>query len=465
MSELNKRLISIDIFKGLAIIGVLLLHPTLYDNFHYPALAQSIIPTYLFIVLLPLSLLGTFAGGFPFLSSIVGTYNICNRLNTKKSLKDASIPILLNSTILILFDPIKTILVDRTYWGAFNTDEVVYSVLGRLLETGELVFPSVEKFFQIGILPAIGFGGYLTVFLLWLLFRKNGKEKIKRNIIILTVIGLLLAAAYHPLSTAIDPFISDLFFKGGGFIFIAFILRLFFGHQLSFFPMIVYAVFGIICGYLLAQKKEQKWITQYGLIMGSIFLLGFGISFLISVLQAGTSVMSVVYDILDYYLYPKELLFISMAIIMFAFILIVKTIEYRSEEKRERIAKRTTFLKNFGMVTLTLYFLDPIINQSLGTLFHYIFNGGILFPFDVADPYMSNALAIGIFEITFITFWVMLVFFWSKIKFRFGLEHLIILATNPLRKIKSQKLPLSESLMKIEENTNDISVVNQNTEN
>ena len=200
MVELKDRLISVDILKGAAILFILIFHSAFYDNYQTPDIAQSILPMYLFFLVLPLVILGTFGGAFTMLSGIVTTFNIYKRTKGNQSFKKAVIPIVLTGVILLILDPFKTIFFDRTYLSDFNVNNVSHSLFGRLFRTGEFVFPGPDKLMQIGLLPAIALSGFLLVFLLWILLRKNGREKTKRNIIILTVIGFIWAATYHPLS-------------------------------------------------------------------------------------------------------------------------------------------------------------------------------------------------------------------------------------------------------------------------
>ena len=145
-----------------------------------------------------------------------------------------------------------------------------------------------------------------------------------------------------------------------------------------------------------------------------------------------------IYDIMDYVLYPKELLllllFLSLGMMFLLIIPILKKIEFRSDEDRAKIVKKTSFLKKIGTITLTLYVFEPVINGFLGTIFHLLFNGGVLYPIGTPDPYMTNTLAILLFVLTF---WTLFVHFWSKSNYKYGLEYLIIILTNPFRKEKS----------------------------
>ncbi len=440
VTDFKERLLSIDIFKGLAIIGVLIFHPSLYNNFHTPENAQSIIPMYLFFLLLPLVLFGTFAGGFPMLSSIVSTFNIYKRTERKVSFRNAAFPIIITGIVLLILDPFKTIFFDRTYLSDFNVDNISYSLFSRLFETGEFVFPGPDKLMQIGLLPSIALSGFMVVFLLWLLLRKEGRDKDKRNIIILSVIGIVWATTYYPLAKFINPYIIQLFYKGGGYTFVAFILRWFVGHQLSFFPMGVYAIFGVILAILVIKKKDHKKIKKVGYGLGGFFGLCFLVSLVVTLFTAEEGPIRAIYTIMDYQIFPKELLFLSLGIMLSLYPVMVKKIEYRTEEEKERIAKRTLPIRRIGVIILTPYIIEPFFNGLISTGFHYAFNGGILYPYNTPDPYMTNPLAILLFEFTVFVFWFLFVYFWSKINFRFGFEHLIISVTNPLRKIKSKKL-------------------------
>ena len=442
MAELKDRLISVDIAKGIAIISVLLLHPSVYGNFHTPAIAQSVVPSYVFLILLPLLLLGTFGGGFLIISGLLSAYNIYKRTERKLSFRAASLPILLNSFLLLIIAPIRTMLLARTHPNSLDPTKYEYSILSGFLETGNFVPPSIVQLMQVGILPVIGLCGFAMVFILWLLFRKNGKIKTKRNVIILVSMGFIISLAYEPITNIIWPYIGIIYDKGGIFMFLAYVIRLFFSHQLSFFPMIAFAFFGMAFGILLAQKQKYTIIKKTALSIGITYFVGFVISLCIRLFTNKDGPLAAMFDMMDYVIFPKELCFLGLGTMILLIILFSKKIEFQSEENRLRIAKKTGFLRKFGTITLTIFMIEPLINGPLATLFHYLFNGGTLHPFFSTDPYMYNAIAIILFEITFITIWILFVFFWSKINFKYGFEHLFIVITDPFRKEKSKVIEL-----------------------
>ncbi len=441
----DRRLLSVDVVKGISIMGVLFIHPTIYGIWHTEALALETVNFWVVIGFIPIILMGTWGGGFPLISSLVNTYNVFNRLERGIKFRKAIVPILISSTILLLLDPLKGFLFGRTWTNTFPTDSTVYgkynfSVLSHLLEYGTFRLPTAEKIFQIGSLPAIGLSGFMVVFLLWILFRNGGRKKTKRNVIILISIGLVWAGINNFVCEWTYDYIGVLFLKGGIFTFFAYILRLFFGAQLSFFPMGIYAIFGMVGGYLVAQKKDIKWIKRYGYGFGSLFLGGFVITTAITLSQA-TGIEAGLFGILDYEIYPRELFFLSIGCMMFILVFLVKKFEYTSSDNKIRLAKKTAFIRRFGVATLTIYFFEPLFNGIFPFIFHRLF-GGPVQGFGTADLFMTNVGAIFLYEFVIFAFWGLGVYFWSKTGYKFGLEHLIIVTTRPLRKVKTKRLQL-----------------------
>ncbi|MHA1398659.1 MAG: hypothetical protein ACTSSF_13290, partial [Candidatus Heimdallarchaeaceae archaeon] len=390
MVDLERRLMSVDVVRGLAIMGVLFIHATIYGIWQTETNALNIVSIYVVVAFIPLILMGTWGGGFPLISSLVGTYLVYNRMKKDIPFKRAVVPIIINSTILLLLDPVRGLLFGRTWTNTFS-DGFNYSILTGLLDKGVLMAPTGEKLMQIGSLPSIGLSGYLTVFLLWILFRRGGKEKTKRNVIILLTLGIVLAGASNFINEALFPYTKSWFNKGGVFIFFAYLLRLFVGAQLSFFPIGIYAIFGMIAGYLFAQKKEYKWIKRYGLSTGFLFLGGFAITTALT-LSSVPNIVEGLFGILDYEIYPRELFFFSLGCMMLILVWLAKKFEYTSIEKKIILAKKTAFIRRFGVATLSIYFFEPFFNNLLAKLFHYIFGDPTVF--GAPDAFMSNVPAI-----------------------------------------------------------------------
>ncbi len=433
--DLDNRVLSVDIVRGLSIMGVLFIHSTIYGIWQTETNALDVVHIGVVVAFIPLILMGTWGGGFPLISSLVGTYLVFNRLKKGRSFKQASIPIVLNSIVLLLLDPIRGTLFGRTWTNTYSVGRN-YSILGNLLDNHAFQLPTAEKLMQIGSLPSIGLSGLVTVFLLWILFRKGGIDKIKRNVTILLVLGIGLSISSNFINEALFPYTESWFLKGGGWIFLSYLLRLFVGAQLSFFPIGLYAIFGIIAGYLLVQKKDYKWIKRYGLSTGFLFLAGFVITLVITLLRA-PSIESGLFGILDYEIYPRELFFFSLGCMMLLLVWLAKRFEYTSYERKVILTKRSTFIRRFGVASLSIYVFEPLFNNLFAKLFHVLFGDPTVF--GTPDAFMTNVLAILLYELVIFSFWGLSVYFWSKSGYKFGLEHAIITLSSPLRKVKSRR--------------------------
>ncbi|MHA1584427.1 MAG: hypothetical protein ACTSWL_04175, partial [Promethearchaeota archaeon] len=322
-----ERLLSIDIVRGMAIFGVLFIHPMIFGTWYTETLALDIVPMWVVAIFAPIILMGTWGGGFPLISAVVNTYNIHNRLEKGYSYREATRPVLINSTFILLISPIKTLLFSRSWTNSYQ-EGMNYSILSRLMETGQLAWPGPEKIFQIGSLPSIAISGYITVLFLWILFKNNGRSKVKRNVIILTVIGIILTFVSNPLNEYINPIIIEMFMKGGVSRFFAFVLRLFFGAQLSYFPVGIYGFFGISAGIFISVKTPIKTIKKYGYGLGIFYLIAFVVSTIFTAKTAIATGQNPIFVILDYEIYPRELLFFSLGWMLIILVWLVKRFEY-----------------------------------------------------------------------------------------------------------------------------------------
>ena len=435
----DRRLLAVDIIRGIAIFGVLFIHPMIYGTWQTEENALNIVPFTVVLLFLPIILMGTWGGGFLMISSLVHTYNTQHRLAQGYSMRKIVGPILATSTLLFIIDPLRAFLFGRTWTNAYS-EGYNYSILSRLLEQGKLGWPEVEKIFQIGILPAIAINGYITCLLLWLLFRNNGVEKLQRNVTILLILGIGMSLISNPLNQLVHPYVTILFEKAGIYRLFAYILRFFFGAQLSYFPMGVYGIFGLAGGMLLANRSSLATIRRFGVSLGLLYLVGFVISLTITISTAA-NVEDAIFGILDYEIYPRELLFFSLGWMFLLFYWILKRYEYIPDELRVKRARKTLFFRRFGVATLTLYILEPVFNGIIAHIFHIIF-GNPSAPFGTPDPFMSNVWAILLFVATFEIFWMVFVYFWAKSGYKYGVEYWIVRVGKNRRTIRSKRLQL-----------------------
>ena len=75
----SKRIVSVDFFRGLAILGVVLTHCLIYGVFYSTANALATVPIGLLAVLSPIVLISPMAGLFAFISVTANTFTALRR--------------------------------------------------------------------------------------------------------------------------------------------------------------------------------------------------------------------------------------------------------------------------------------------------------------------------------------------------------------------------------------------------
>ena len=443
---LNKRLLSVDFIRGISILGVLFVHHIIYGTWYEDAIALNVISLPVIMILSPIMILATWAGGFPLISGLTNTFTSARRLNKGFSMKETLKPIIMNSIFLMLVDPVRTLIFNRPGSSPF-TGEHTASVFSALIQEGRLAWPSVDRVFAIGSLPMIGLAGLVSALFIFLLFRNEGMKKVKRNVIILLSVGLLIVFFSDPLSHWGARLVPQVYDKGGIFIFFAYLLRLFFGAQLSFFPLGSYVFFGMMYSVLLINHVDYKVIKRIGRSLGYGLLLCFAISLIFVIRKCSISGDDPLMVVFSYDIYPRTLMFLSLGLMNLITLLLIKKVEYAPELNRERFANRTAWLRRFGMATLTLYIVEATPSMFLSEFFHKWFGGKALWVFDQSvNSFMTNALAIILFTAVMMGIWTLVSFYWSKVNYAGGFEWLNVMISNKFRKSKSTRLKAEENL-------------------
>ena len=98
----SKRIVSVDFFRGLAILGVVLTHCLIYGVFYSTANALATVPVGLLAVLSPIVLISPMAGLFAFISVTANTFTALRRFENGSSAKNVIQPLLITSAALIV---------------------------------------------------------------------------------------------------------------------------------------------------------------------------------------------------------------------------------------------------------------------------------------------------------------------------------------------------------------------------
>jgi len=391
---MKKRLYSLDIFRGLAIMMVIIFHRFMYDwpgsDFFFTNPAGFLeIPWFTAIMFF-----AGMGGIFSTISGVVTGYSTHNRVTSGKGNKKMIFYAGLFSFLwLIVVDYIRKFLFSTKSY--FEGEFFFGLVTGSLLE-GTLVVPQLELLYYTSTLAIIGLSGFIVPALMIILSRKGGIEKVRRTKIIFGTLAAVILIATPFLSIVLDPIVVDLFVSGNYLL--GFLLALLVSPYFPIFPIVAYALLGGIIGISLARDEKKRNITIIWLVSG-FALLSIGNYILISALTR-----------FHFYNY-NFVRFMQLGVYIMIIIVLLRLVDLKSEEKQEKIAKRFSPVIMFGRASLTIFVLEAF----LATLFRVILN--------LINPkWNTEAYVVLIFGIFNLAVWWIILHFWQKKDFKGSVE-------------------------------------------
>jgi len=393
---MKKRLYSLDIFRGIAIIMVIIFHRFMYDwpgvNFFFEEDTGFLMMPWLTAIMF----FAGMGGIFSTISGVVTSYSTYNRVSSGKGNKKMIFYAALFSFLwLTIVDYIRKFLFStKSYWEP--TDNYLYGIItGSLLE-GTLVIPQLELLYYTSTLAIIGLSGFIVPTLMILLSRKGGIEKVRRIKIIFGTLAAIILITTPFLSILLDPIVVDLFVSGNDLL--GFLLALLVSPYFPIFPILAYALLGGIIGISLARDEKKRNITITWLVIG-FALLSIGNYILISALTR-----------FSFYNY-NFVRFMQLGVYIMIIIILIRVIDLKPLEKQEKIAKKFKPVIMFGRASLTIF----VFEAFLATIFHVILN--LIIPGWNTEPFV--VLLFGIFNLAV---WWIILHFWQKKDFKGSIE-------------------------------------------
>lgn len=465
----GNRLIAIDFFRGLAIIGVVLTHCLIYGVFYSVGNALATVPPYLLALLFPVVLIAPMAGLFAFISVTANTFTALRRFSEGHSQKHVLQPLLLTSAALIGVHFIFSLLFKNSSASMFDPKLSLDTIIPASIRQGEPVLPRFENLLFMDAMAMIAMSGLAAAAVLALILkRKPQRDKTLRCLAYTGFLSILLS-----------PFIWYLFwvpFKY--FYFSAFPLRLlsvplsFFAARMHCLPGIFpFVVFGIWFGILLQSrpsyeelKKKTRPIAAASLILFLIFsglklflTIGNETAFVLWLSRSG--ILSVFSEntpgivtgnignaFLDYKALPVEFQFFGIALSFLGFPFLLKIFDYRSDETKPLSVSRLKPVLRFGTLSLTVFVCETPVHTVFAKIIHTLSGAPVPDMADIQpDFFMTHPPVWIAYAVFMILLWAVILKFWEKSGYRFSLEWILTKAMSPFRKIRSEKLPQERS--------------------
>lgn len=398
------RIESLDLLRGLALMLIILFHSSIYNFANINKIDFSNPP----IIVVLMSFMALWGGIFIIYSMVVNTIMLLRRSRGEVGFKVFLYPVLAGSLYLILHYVLNIFL------GRWNLDFVYnkpdLTVVAGSLRNMHLTFPHFTKFFEGSSLSTIAINLIILSFILFLLLRKNGIEKEKRNYQILGISATLIMVLSFVRVPLFHLFTDSLEQK-------RYLLAAFYGFTIAnpypLLPYLAYGLFGIMVGLMIF--FERRKLLKTVIIPAGILFLFFGIY---GMMQFEKTISTP-----DYFWYFKTNFELGVFLIILAFTVLVL-------KPGSKITGNLTVVKWFSRISLTIYLMETFISEIMRIiclLIHPSWNQTI-----------NGCLIFGALNIVL---WIIILFFWKKLNFKYSLEYLWVKFFNKTGK-RSTKMDL-----------------------
>jgi surface polysaccharide O-acyltransferase-like enzyme len=397
----HKRIESLDVLRGMALILIILFHSSIYNFANIHKLDFSNPP----VIVILMSFMALWGGIFIIYSMVINTIMLLGRSREVVDKKVFIYPIIAGFIYLFLHYILNIFL------GRWNTDFVNnkpdLTVVAGSLRDMHFTFPHIAKFFEGSSLSTIAFNLIILSFILYLILRKNGIEKETRNYLILGISGTLIMILSFVRVPLFHLFTQALEHKN-------YLVAAFFSFTIAnpypLLPYLAYGFFGIMIGVMIYLKRHK--LLKIVIMPLGFFFLFFGLSGMMNFEKSISAP--------DYFWYSKTNFELGVFLLIFAFII-------PGSKPESKAFHSLTIVKWFSRVSLTIYLLETftseilrIICLSIQPSWNQTINGCLLF----------GGLNI--------ILWIILLFFWSKVNFKFSLEYFWVRFFNRIGKISTK---------------------------
>ncbi|HMF34356.1 MAG TPA: heparan-alpha-glucosaminide N-acetyltransferase domain-containing protein [Candidatus Lokiarchaeia archaeon] len=403
-----KRLVSLDILRGLAIIGVIFTHASIFNSdvpasSSQPSLLGNIILYFL-----------TWAGIFAIISGIGNTIAMYSRVRegtwTPKQ-------VLTNS----LIGGMITLLVNYLYLGLFSPGFLpptlpTESFLSAFIRRGIVLIPNPAQLLFATALMMIAWGTIFSGICVYFITKKFSGKVSNRAYIVLGIVAIVCILIYTPLQTVLRPLmVSPLtWLNFGGALVASWIV----GPMDPMLPYVGFAIFGVIFGLLLVDDAERRRILFFGYGAGIIItIIGF------------TWVAFVGVIIYDYDTPPLATLISILGPMLLLVTASIHVIDLRGDVVKQGWLKHSTTVRAFGLISLTGFLLEGPFAALVRQIVNLFLSG-----------FTYNASFSLFFSPLLLILWWIIVRRWAKVHFKYSFEYFIIHLTGKLTGKKTDRL-------------------------
>ncbi|HNZ47718.1 MAG TPA: hypothetical protein PKN92_02625 [Candidatus Hydrogenedentes bacterium] len=427
----QRRLLVLDALRGFFILFVICIHAVSGVIYGNNAQALENVPLWQIILFAPLLLISTWAPIFVVISGMAQAYVLSGLILSKKAANALSLRnffggVLVTSLFLYLLSLVNMAFFHHPmdYAGEFR-----YTFLTGALHAGHWVPFDMRLLFYNDALSMISINGLLVTCILYFLWKINWIPRTRKASLLL----LGVAASFFALSPLLHQKLDPIFLTAveNGHAGTAFFLRFFVGIGFSTFPYAAYGLTGAILGLFLAKRKEEIWLRRDGyraataMVLSSVVLMGI----------TGFAPKDVIH-----HPYPFKMQLLVLGTILLTCIWLILKLEYFTEEQRAYRAKKTVWLRRFGLLALTIFCFESVLSMLFSKAYCFLWGFDEAFP--KTAPHILFFLALNVL------FWTFVLKFWEKINFKYSIEWWISCLAGIVRGRPSARLQADAVLYK-----------------
>ena len=345
-----KRISGFDHLRGFAILGVIFVHSTIFPfagidriDMEHPPLSVAI-----------MGLAALFGGVFTVISGAVSTVQTCGRVRRDgQAARQVLLGLVLSGIFLIVMHYFYTVLLAPTSFD-FETHHHHYSLLPAIIRGIGLDSTDPTRLFENTTFSLLGWSQVCNGFILWLLLRRAGLEKWRRNCIIMGTLGLLFMLS-GLLRIRLFPLWEQAVHSKRYFA--AVVLGLLAARSYPLLPYIGFGLFGSMLGLQLAGGMGRKTINATFFGAGGAWLISGVAGYILSPPIVGRV------DLPWFFKVHMEL-----GLFLLVITAALNLTRFSQLEAGEGIGGKAAILRIFGMASLSAFLLQMPVTEILAWL-------------------------------------------------------------------------------------------------
>jgi hypothetical protein len=420
-----KRIVSLDFFRGFAMICMLGFHVLIHVSWHAQTSNYTNIGAMIDAGLLPLFVLIFLLANFRALFLLV-SMTIHGFILTK-SLGKGNDKAILAKNLLFAF---------MLYLVALFTESIAanWGILGRTIQIGRWAPEAINRVMHFETLNSIAVSIAVLTIVLFLMSKRNILTNPKKAgwILVIASIAIVITHAivqnlmnaywptyYGSYRISADPannaFCEQYTWNSPGEFFFKLFISAFVGVEQPILPFMATTFIGGIVGILLAQEKVSPALPKKGMLAGLGILLAGAIW-----LVADFGSFSIDFDV-----FPPWFYLFTTGLELFLLMLLLRMVEFSKRvalsPKMDSFIKKTTGVRRWGIVSLTLFVWQVFPEFLLRYLGNLVTGGQVEF----MQRGQADGLPSIIMIILVIIVWDLLFRLWEKAKFKGTFEWLM----------------------------------------